>query len=223
MPSTFDSWRRQPTTITGIAGLVGLMAHAIALYLTGDPSYTVAVGAVAAALVLLVMNDNTQAAADASVLAIDTVKAAATHTLDIKIPRLMDDLLNIWRDIAFKRYPHYGSAADVPGADRPVVDPANAATVAKAAVVPAILLAFGIGLQACTVAQQHVGCQVDTVTVPIADAAVTGLVPTASGAVAVDAALVHPAIQAYCAALGGLPVPTSAVAAVPTAVPAVKP
>ena len=207
MSISFESRLRQPTTVLGIAGLVGMAAHGLAQYLTGDPSYTLTAGGIAAAAVAIVLNDNTAAASDASILAIDAVRATANHTLENTIPKLMEDTLQFLRDIAPRR---------------PVPEPANAATVAKAALVPVILLALGIGLQACTAAQQHVGCQVDTVTVPIADAAIAGLVPTASGAVAVDAALVHPAVKAYCAALGGMPVPTTAVAAV-AALPAVPP
>lgn len=50
-----------------------------------------------------------------------------------------------------------------------------------------------------------VACNVDGAVVPIAQPVVAGLVPTAAGIVALDQALVHPAVVQACAAVGGAP------------------
>ena len=50
-----------------------------------------------------------------------------------------------------------------------------------------------------------VACNVDGLLVPIAQPVVAGLVPSAAGVVALDQALVHPAVVQACAAVGGAP------------------
>ncbi len=70
--------------------------------------------------------------------------------------------------------------------------------------VPA--LALGCGLAACTAREQAVltvACQLDGVAQPILVPVVAGL---SQGVAATDAALVHPAVVAACAAVKGVPV-----------------
>ncbi|HVB68001.1 MAG TPA: hypothetical protein VNE67_09120 [Acetobacteraceae bacterium] len=70
-----------------------------------------------------------------------------------------------------------------------------------------------------------VACQVDAVVQPLAAAVVASLVPAGGAAVAVDTGMIHPAIVAYCASLGGTavavptPVPTPVVAPVAPVAP----
>jgi hypothetical protein len=82
---------------------------------------------------------------------------------------------------------------------------ASAGAVAKLAIL-GVVLGGTLVLSACgTPAQQQLACQTDKNLVPIADTTLTTLVPGAAPAVSIDTLLVHPAVVAYCATLGGTP------------------
>lgn len=84
------------------------------------------------------------------------------------------------------------------------------------------LFLFLLALGACSAQQQtaatqalRVACQVDGTVVPVAQPVVASLGPTGAAIAATDAALVHPAVVAACASLGGVPVSTAPVTAAP--------
>ena len=88
----------------------------------------------------------------------------------------------------------------------------------------ALPLALFGGCAAPPTAQQQqvlrVLCQVDGAIVPVAQPVVATLGPSGATAVALDAALVHPAVVAACAQLGGVPAgvaPSVAAAIAPVA------
>lgn len=74
-----------------------------------------------------------------------------------------------------------------------------------------IALLAGLALVGCGTPAQvpqtlKVACAVDGAVVPLADPMVAVLVPAVAPDVAVDTLLVHPAVVALCASLGGSPV-----------------
>lgn len=68
------------------------------------------------------------------------------------------------------------------------------------------ILATLAALAACSDHQVQVACAVDGVVQPIAAGTMAVAVPASAPAVSVDSLLVHPAIVAYCAKLGGAPI-----------------
>lgn len=70
----------------------------------------------------------------------------------------------------------------------------------------AVLALAGCDTPAAVPQQLKVACAVDGAVVPLADPMIALLVPSAAPAVGVDQLLVHPAVVATCAALGGSPV-----------------
>jgi hypothetical protein len=198
----FRGWARQPSTILGFGTVGGLIAAAAASYAGGTVSGIVAAGGLAFALVHMAMPDNTQAAADAQALAIDMIKGVASHTMEVQLPQIMRDGLRFITDMAPK------PPVPILGTDgKPIADPTiNTGTLAKAAVIVACLLGGTFALSACSVQQLQLACQTDAATVPIADATLATLVPAASAGIAIDTALVHPAVVKYCASLGAVPV-----------------
>lgn len=213
MPSKFSRWCRQPTTILGLAVVFGYIAKAAAQYVTGDPTYTVTIGGIAAAVVLLVVNDNTQAAADASILAVDVVKAAATHSLTVAIPQLLKDGLQFIKDVTPKPNP-----SEAPGTTLGSI----AATLMAMVLCASLLTACAMTppqvstLQTAIANDEQIGCIVDGVAQPIGASVLAGLVPVSSGAVSLDDLLVHPAILNFCKSLGGTTTKVPAVPAAPT-------
>jgi len=175
------------------------VAKVIALYVLGDPSWAVNVGVLAGGAVALLLNDNTQAAADASTLAVDTVTAVANHTLQVKIPELLREGLKFLSDL---------NPAAKPASD-PAQGTGGGGTGAIAAALGCFVLMGILGLSACSTAQQQLACKVDQSVVPVGDAIIAGIVPAADPAVTLDQQLVHPAVVAYCASLGGTPVATT--------------
>jgi hypothetical protein len=227
----FRGWIRQPSTILGIGSIGGLAADALASYVGGTTTAANAAGVLVFGVVHLALNDNTQAAADAQAFATEIITDAATHTLNVKLPQIMQEGLAFLGDF---RKP-----------DPVPVSAAGGGAIAKT--LGAIALVSLIGLSACaltptqtvnlqTDAQAlatgvqtaaHIGCPVDGVVVPVADTVIAALVPGSAGAVTVDTALVHPAVLKLCAGLGGgapVAVPEAApAAAVPAAAPAAAP
>lgn len=64
-------------------------------------------------------------------------------------------------------------------------------------------------LGGCSAQQQQLACDLDGKIQPIAADVVTTLVPQTTAGVAIDNAVVHPAIAKYCASLGGTAVSAS--------------
>ena len=78
------------------------------------------------------------------------------------------------------------------------------------------ILAAMLGLSACAgnlppaqLSNLKLACAVDGAVVPVADPVLAAAVPSTAPAVTIDLLLVHPAVVALCAQLGGVPVATA--------------
>ena len=111
MAFDFQGWLRQPSTITGIAGFATAIITGVAHYFAGDATLDVVVGSVTFSAVHLVINDNSQAAADAQALAIDLTKGVANHTLETTIPQILRDGIKLVGDIRSPASPPPGTVS----------------------------------------------------------------------------------------------------------------
>lgn len=93
--ASFNAWRKQPTTILGIAGIVGTVSGYIAHALAHDITVTTAVGLSAASIVHIAMPDNSAAPSSVEKLAVDAVTAIATQKLAASIPLLVGDAVAV--------------------------------------------------------------------------------------------------------------------------------
>lgn len=93
--ASFNAWRKQPTTILGIAGIVGTVSGYVAHVLTHDITATTAVGLSAASIVHIAMPDNSAAPTSVEKLAVDAVTAIATRKLSASIPLLFGDAVAV--------------------------------------------------------------------------------------------------------------------------------
>lgn len=104
------------------------------------------------------------------------------------------------------------------------VTTAPTATTPKSGLLLALIGAVGLMISACTPAEQaklvsdiQVACQVDAQVQPVLITLGPALVPELAPVAATDAALVHPAVVAACAALHGTPTAVTAVTVAPAA------
>lgn len=213
-------WLRQPTTILGLGTSGGALCAALAQYFIGSETADMVVGIVFFCLVHLVMPDNSAAASDAQALAAEFTRAAVKHTINMQT--IMKDASAVMVDLAGPPAP----AATALGS-------ASASGGSIAAALGIVGLFCLSGLAACDVtpAQQQaieakvtqdaqVGCLIDGTAQPIAASVLSGLVPSAAGAVSLDTLLVHPAVVNFCKTLGGTTTTVPAAAPAAAATPA---
>lgn len=105
MSFSFVSWLRQPTTIAGLATFVGVAAHTAASALTHQASWSVALGGIVAAAVLVAIPDNTAAAADARREAVDVATAVLNKRLVQMAPQLFADTAALVADVSHQPEP----------------------------------------------------------------------------------------------------------------------
>lgn len=91
---SIQTWLRQPTTITGIASLLGVAAGVAGHVLTGDMTAAAAAGAIAFAGTHMLVDDNTKAAA-VQTLVTDGVNAAISGHLRDRLPTLLKDAVAV--------------------------------------------------------------------------------------------------------------------------------
>lgn len=118
---TIQETLKQPSTILGIAGIVGTAAATIAHVLTHDMALAVGVATVAGSIVHVLMPDNSGAQSSVEKLVTDAVTAVATKKLAAAIPLLVSDAMGV-----------VATLTPAPVVVAPVV-PAPAAPVAAAA------------------------------------------------------------------------------------------
>lgn len=86
---------KQPSTILGIAGLIGTTAGTIAHILTRDMALSVGVATIAGSIVHIVMPDNSGAQSSIEKLVTDAVTAGAQKRLAAAMPLLIQDGLAV--------------------------------------------------------------------------------------------------------------------------------
>lgn len=91
---------KQPSTILGIAGLIGTTAGTIAHVLTRDMALSVGVATIAGSIVHIIMPDNSGAQSSVEKLVSDAVTAAAQKKLSDALPLLIQDGLAVVNAIA---------------------------------------------------------------------------------------------------------------------------
>src|ERR1700723_69229 len=92
---TIQETLKQPSTILGIAGLIGTTAGTIAHILTRDMALSVGVATIAGSIVHIVMPDNSGAQSSIEKLVTDAVTAAAQKKLAAALPMLVQDGLAV--------------------------------------------------------------------------------------------------------------------------------
>jgi hypothetical protein len=123
---SFQMWVRQPTTIAGLAALVGSIGGAVAHFWAGEPVSGATVGGLVASAVLLFVNDNT-VAKNAGTLVTDAVDAAVSRHFNDRMPTLINDAVVLEQAVARR------------AVDAPVARMFGAC----------LLMASGFGLAAC--------------------------------------------------------------------------
>jgi hypothetical protein len=118
---TIQETLKQPTTILGVAGLVGTTAGTIAHVLTHDMALAVGVATVAGSIVHILMPDNSGAQSSIEKLVTDAVTAGAQKRLAAAMPLLIQDGMAVVASLAAPAQSAMNSApaqnsAQTPGA-----------------------------------------------------------------------------------------------------------
>lgn len=106
------TWLRQPTTIHGIAGLVGTGAAVIAGVLTHNIDVALGAGTILASVVAIAIPDNTTAQGDAARFGTDMMQAVMAKKLETLMPTLAVDALTLIESATSR--PPASAAATVP-------------------------------------------------------------------------------------------------------------
>lgn len=87
------SWLKQPSTVTGMAGLATTIVWAIAHVTTHDTTIAIAAAGVAGSAVAIALPDNSAAKSSVEKLVTDAVQATVQHRVAAAIPTLAADAL----------------------------------------------------------------------------------------------------------------------------------
>ena len=97
---SLESWLRQPTTITGLASLLGTLAGAAAHVATGDTNVAAGAGAVAFAATHLIIDDNSVAEDARKIVQTGVTAAAGGPVVDGQLAaQLTTEMVNLVRDV----------------------------------------------------------------------------------------------------------------------------